>query len=165
MLPPPVRTMFPRRTWRRSGSHALSADEISAGIVLGRLAFPALRKRMIDTVSESFSCNLGGGGGSTYDKLLRVRKVHLAHRKAFGAEVEVVARRELVVSRSPLHSSPTKLSEHTHYDSNERMETQTARSSHGQGHLRRFASILRSPSPRTTNATSLLRLGRGLHVE
>lgn len=41
MLPPPVRTMLPKSTWRRSWSHAPEPAEMSAGIVFGRFEFEA----------------------------------------------------------------------------------------------------------------------------
>lgn len=40
-LPPPVSTTLPSRTWRRSGSQALSDSLISRGMLLGRLGLLA----------------------------------------------------------------------------------------------------------------------------
>ena len=40
-LPPPVKTTFPMRTWRSSGSQARKASVIRAGIFLGKFGFVA----------------------------------------------------------------------------------------------------------------------------
>lgn len=84
-----------------------------------------------------------------------MREVHLAHAKAFGAEVVVVARREFVMTHPSLCGQPVMQCTEYVMQTEKSMCKRTGHSNPGRVRLQRFVSIRRLLLPRTMPAMSL----------